>query len=1573
VYAGFTDGCVKTWAVTLVLDDSVATNPVNMVRLSLVQDVQVHAGPVTCMAFTGGVLFSASYDFSILPWDVPDKLNAKSTANFSQSYATGLIYHNNCVISMAASKRLLVTGDEGGRVVVTYPATSRPDFSGSGGDQTTLGSKPAFEFSFIEYNFGDCFMDQNGGVSEEEAVLTVRNLSGATATIRTLLKKHPAFRLEYDEVLNRNSGVLPVMLPGKGNRPPKMALQFADLSVARFKIVFHPLEVRQVHMSLEFLINEKELVRVQVRASGCKSKIYLASSKIYDMGTVNLNHYGVERVVVINREDRPLQVTCIDECQDVLEGDDKQRIVITHNMVQKYLTIIPRCFFIPPNDQVELLVRFSPPERVNTFTMPLRAYVGGGESTLAVVRARAAEPLPGIAEQEVVSPLAITDGQVEGGAGEGEAKAQEAGGEGAVEGDSAVKRKKGAAAAAIAPEEEVLPPGVAELLRRPDGLETNANGEVILPRSFKLFNERQAIKYMFRGLRDLSPTETVCPSDMLVHLLRNVGWSIADSNDVTCMQHLDTGVFIEIPAFAGAEPLCKLDTFVIDFMCDQEDGCSYELWFGDRLLRSGLGAQNDLCSISVSAADLYHELEKVDTSADGGRPKTVKINAVGALTLELMVLTRAHHQKGASKGHHDVKESKAKVKPVVTITGYQPDGRELLYIDHLKVFKGFRLGMMNFPDGLGGDGADDEMQSLEIEPRVVVGGITRVVTFLENDLGTVVEVFEKNGLGVDAEGDAGDANDVADEDADLPPDATVVFAPAVVTINTVAARPGYHPHELGHHDRHKHGTGAQHHVHHHRLVPPATHMTIVDHAAGVLKSDTYKVTEHKVAVTESLKTISGVKTFPLRRPKLDPDADVHRCVRDISLDMIRRSVNGADDGEAADVSIDSEVVPAHSGLHLETQTAANALAAQMGEWVLTRSELPHIVHSYKHGVSMHVALPEDEPHDRGMRLNALLDTIARERNSKKAASKDVRTSMVFGGEWYFIVDKNSLKLVSSSLMASDDSVDITFMSRGFIADFGEPEPRVLSVMDGRYILAENRMKLPKAMRTLTDRLGYVNLRGVKAGFSDAPKYLTSKWYDQVKIDLHKRVMRAMKVMCERERTALNSKASAKAAALIKAYEEKVEAAKAAGKKAEDPRARKEVEDEAAKVMAEAPSIEKFTYKEIFADISKKTSDWYSAKLEEKRKAQQAAGVEMSKKELDDEFRRANAAAGMLSVEALSLYLQTETLFGFDGPLSIVEADLVLDLLERDNEKQVAKLDQFKAWYLLDNEMILREELAPKRLFASMLEEDYRAQEKKAADLSSGGKVIKGKEAKQRIADMHLHEEDPSLKAWENTMKVAGVGNDVDQEVTRRTSLGGALGAMNARRQAKKETVGAQPNGLLLGKYGRVSKARSKHGHHHHHHHHGHGHGKGKAAPLVRAKSISGSSSDGSSSDDESTVRVASKAGSEWQASDEGKEEVKEDVSDDGSGSGSGDSDDEGSYDDGEGEGDFFEGEGDEGLLEGDEEEGEGGEDGEGEESEAVSDGEDLFSDEGEEEEDEEDRDEIPAPAEKNDLEKEYKL
>ena len=420
---------------------------------------------------------------------------------------------------------------------------------------------------------------------------------------------------------------------------------------------------------------------------------------------------------------------------------------------------------------------------------------------------------------------------------------------------------------------------------------------------------------------------------------------------MACLQHLDSGVFIEIPAYAETMNMPRLDEFTVDVMCDED--YSYELWFGDRVLSQGLGANHEVHNIVLTASDLYHELDKAPGATDAaqGKGKKLRINAVGSLTLELMVLTRAAHHHGKGKGQHSKEDAKKTVKPVINKTGTQADGRSLLYVSYIRVCKGFRIGMSpmegdegDVEEGRGtqsgrggvsrrgneddmedsGEGGDNNM-SLEMEERVVVVGVTRVITYLEDELGTICEVYEKNGLGLDDDeaGNEDEKNEEEEEEEDggkgAPP-----FAPVVININTVAARPHYLDH--GAHDRHKHG----HHAHHKQSVP-ATHLRLCDHAAGVQNKDNTKVSEHKYETIDTLKTISGVKTFRLQQPQLDKDTDPHRAARDFEIYMIRRSLNTTDGDDAKEDVIDSEIVPGHAGFFLDSEMAATALHAKLGK------------------------------------------------------------------------------------------------------------------------------------------------------------------------------------------------------------------------------------------------------------------------------------------------------------------------------------------------------------------------------------------------------------------------------------------------------------------------------------------------------------------------------------------------------------------------------------------------------------------------------------------------------------------
>ena len=92
---------------------------------------------------------------------------------------------------------------------------------------------------------------------------------------------------------------------------------------------------------------------------------------------------------------------------------------------------------------------------------------------------------------------------------------------------------------------------------------------------------------------------------------------------------------------------------------------------------------------------------------------------------------------------------------------------------------------------------------------------------------------------------------------------------------------------------------------------------------------------------------------------------------------------------------------------------------------------PHIIHSHRHGVSLGLVPPINEPPARAKRLNGLIDLMIMNKGLKHQ-----RINYLFGGQWYFIVSKNSLKLVSSTLVSPSENLDITLNTRGFLAEFG---------------------------------------------------------------------------------------------------------------------------------------------------------------------------------------------------------------------------------------------------------------------------------------------------------------------------------------------------------------------------------------------------------------------------------------------------------------------------------------------------------------------------------------------------------
>ena len=1377
VYAGFTDGRVKTWAIEIIKSNNTILNPIKMIHFLPVQNVQVHAGPVTCLAFTGGSLFSASYDFSILPWSTPDRLNAKTIANFSQSYREGLIYHSNCIISIGSSKTMMVTGDEGGRVVVSYPKKVREDFMASGPDSgTNIKSQPAFNFSFIEYDFKKCFLDNNGGVIEEEVILSIENCSGTAATIRCLLKKHSSFRVDICENENRSNGCEVISLLSPGSTNSKVATIFDNLHVVQYRIIFHPVESRVAQLSLEFLINEKDTVRVQLKGSGIKSKVYLSSIKLYEMGTVGIGQYGVERINVENKEDRPILVNCLAECEDKVENKSYDIITIKHNLASKHMSVIPRCFSIPPRGQVELLVRFTPPVKVDVFKMPVRAIYGGGEGTLAEMRVRSADP-PGSVMKETVAVhgkrSSISNNSI--GSNSSSAAISQLS-KNSKHFDKKKNKKNGPekfGLSGIVEEKEGQAEGDVEI-----DLEIGGKGKVgrvevgevegqiddelnDLISTTGVFDEVKALEYLYKGLRKLSPSETPCPNDLLGGLLEEVGWSMAIEGQLALLYHTESGLFIEIPNSHAAftrllnnkknlenasnnkggnnlpQPLPSLSEFKIDFMCDE--ACSYELWYGERLIQNGVGEQDTLESIVVHATDLYHVIDRFGSAIptpmpyDSSKNKNKNVNrnkkhsdsnngsnnedcnddddckclSSGTQQLMLMVFSRNPTESIVIKDNNSNDR-----KPLFSNVSTQPDGRLLLHVTYIKILKGFRLGLLQSEIDIQTDDFDKNCHdddhdhgSLQLEERIVVGGIVRVVSYMDRDLGTLTEIFEKEtDLGPVPQGPILHKKNerIGGEPAED------LFSRCILNINTLLStqKQDYIP-DNGDSNNENNNLNVQD-------VP--THVRVVDRAVALELSDPLEstVVENMVELLETAKTISGMREVLLEKPVLTGDINRHSCSREVMIEVLVMPVSDGGDDMMKVETLASATVSGHVGRHLKSEQLEFPFN-------ITYSSLPHLIHSHRHGVYLKVVSPKQEPFSRMQHLNSLMNQI-----KLGNRTKTLTCNSIFNGQWYFVIDRNSLKLVSSSIMDPLETVDITFLTRGFVAEFKKHCSSCTAVMDGRHVNSRGVEELPKQMKSTLSKLQLSNNRGHSSQFASAPLFLRDKWAEFVKHSLHRKVVVAMLQLVERTRSVAAGRIAQEVANSLKECESRL--AKAASsttskyKKEAGAREMKDAEDAAKKRIDAIPPTSNLTFHDVYADMTKITNEFYSA---------QALPEDKIK---NDDSKQISAL--ILNMNYLSYFLQNDTLAGFDEPLSVIQCGVVLEGLERNNQTGAVKLEHFGIWYKLDQEKALRNELKDKKVFAYLLEE-MRQKDEVLDGTNIKYKIVKGSSAKKIIKEMHL--------------------------------------------------------------------------------------------------------------------------------------------------------------------------------------------------------------------------------------------
>lgn len=485
VYAGYANGSIKTWAIKIEKTAQSVSVPIKMVKFIPVSNQAVHASPVSSLSFAGGVLFSASQDFSILPWNAPENLMADTAVEFIQTYTKGIVLHSSAIVSMAANKYLIASGDEDGRICLTAPLVTRENLGASSRPDNMSFEEVQFcKFSFLEHDFGHCFSTHQGLTVVEDVILRITNIHDSPVTIRCLSKiDDPAFPLTYDST---SFGGRIVSLKKEGSKVAKEAYQIEPLHDLTLRIAFVPNAPRQFSYLFDFLLNEKMTVRIHVKGYGSTPKI-VSDREIFDFGTVFIGSYPRTMSVVLeNRGFKDIFVNCLDIPEELNsgsavvvpetgDGEDVEDDVESGTLCfsSRNVEVIPRLCIVKAKSKASITLRFNPQKEFRTFRIPFKLRYAGGIYTLGTIVGRS------------------------------------------------------------------------ELKKSEDG---QASLALLTSESSVMLNSSEVALARQNGLRDLVGNEVLCDMGLADKLLTAEGWSVLSSEKLTCFLEKHSGFFLELPA-----------------------------------------------------------------------------------------------------------------------------------------------------------------------------------------------------------------------------------------------------------------------------------------------------------------------------------------------------------------------------------------------------------------------------------------------------------------------------------------------------------------------------------------------------------------------------------------------------------------------------------------------------------------------------------------------------------------------------------------------------------------------------------------------------------------------------------------------------------------------------------------------------------------------------------------------------------------------------------------------------------------------------------------------------------------
>ena len=299
-------------------------------------------------------------------------ITVTNTGKYNFDYVWETEKMNNAILSLSGGKirGTLHKGEE-----MSYKVTFAPQSEINLGDSIISfnvagkymynlvpkgsGVKPALQFSFMQFDFGPCFITSPGGQTiVEEATLSLVNRDSVNnISIDCGFQKTRALWIDCPPT---------VLEPG---------------AVLNIPIRFAPRDVKDYTFILPFIVNGTSKIPVTITGSGIQARIELAdpSQRRINFGIVNVGDEVRKNVTLINRSKKALAIQLVEN--DVYSGNAfEERCVLFHPKNE---------VVIPPKKSLNIALIFSPSKRVSQFSDDLLVRYAGVTTKLINISGKA--------------------------------------------------------------------------------------------------------------------------------------------------------------------------------------------------------------------------------------------------------------------------------------------------------------------------------------------------------------------------------------------------------------------------------------------------------------------------------------------------------------------------------------------------------------------------------------------------------------------------------------------------------------------------------------------------------------------------------------------------------------------------------------------------------------------------------------------------------------------------------------------------------------------------------------------------------------------------------------------------------------------------------------------------------------------------------------------------------------------------------------------------------------------------------------------------------------------------------